>query len=74
MPVELIMARTAVHGGRQSAPQTGRHRNSRTPVCGRNGCLERWVSGWSFARDYHQHASIDLATSEPLDRSRSWTE
>ena len=35
-------------------------------LCGRNGCLERWVSGWSFARDYHQHASIDLATSEPL--------
>jgi len=34
--------------------------------CGRNGCLERWVSGWSFARDYHQHASIDLASSEPL--------
>ena len=34
--------------------------------CGRHGCLERWVSGWSFARDYHQHASIDLAPSEPL--------
>jgi fructokinase len=40
--------------------------------CGRNGCLERWVSGWSFARDYHQHASIDLASSEPSDQSRSW--
>jgi fructokinase len=29
--------------------------------CGRHGCLERWVSGWSFARDYNQHASVDLA-------------
>ncbi len=29
--------------------------------CGKHGCLERWVSGWSFARDYAQHASVDLA-------------
>jgi fructokinase len=29
--------------------------------CGKYGCLERWVSGWSFARDYNQHASVDLA-------------
>jgi fructokinase len=33
--------------------------------CGRYGCVERWVSGWSFARDYHEHASIDLAPSQP---------
>lgn len=32
--------------------------------CGRHGCLERWVSGPSFARDFHQHASVDLA--DPL--------
>lgn len=29
--------------------------------CGRHGCLERWVSGWAFARDYAQHAAVDLA-------------
>jgi fructokinase len=23
--------------------------------------LERWVSGWAFARDYRQHAEVDLA-------------
>lgn len=28
--------------------------------CGKHGCLERWVSGWSFARDYAQHAEVDL--------------
>lgn len=32
--------------------------------CGKNGCLERWVSGWAFARDYAQHAGVDLA--EPV--------
>jgi len=29
--------------------------------CGKHGCLERWVSGWAFARDYAQHAGVDLA-------------
>lgn len=36
--------------------------------CGKNGCLERWVSGWAFARDYAQHAGVDLdhpVTVEP---------
>jgi fructokinase len=28
--------------------------------CGRHGCLETWVSGPSFARDYNQHARVDL--------------
>ncbi len=28
--------------------------------CGRHGCLERWVSGWAFARDYQRHAGVDL--------------
>ena len=35
------------------------------PPCGRNGCLERWVSGWSFARDYQQYAKIDLVPAPP---------
>lgn len=34
--------------------------------CGRHGCLETWVSGRAFARDYHQHARVDLAESAPL--------
>jgi fructokinase len=34
--------------------------------CGRHGCLERWVSGWSFARDYHQHAQVDLGDAPML--------
>jgi fructokinase len=33
--------------------------------CGKHGCLERWISGRGFARDYSRHASLDLA--EPLD-------
>ena len=45
--------------------------------CGQRGCLERWVSGWAFARDYAQHASVDLNEAPPLtapeilDRMRS---
>jgi fructokinase len=30
--------------------------------CGRHGCLETWVSGRAFARQYAQHAGLDLAT------------
>jgi fructokinase len=33
--------------------------------CGKHGCLETWVSGRGFARDYRRHASLDLA--EPID-------
>ena len=32
--------------------------------CGRHGCLETWVSGRAFAREYATHASLDLA--EPV--------
>lgn len=28
--------------------------------CGQRGCLERWVSGPSFVRDYRRHAEVDL--------------
>jgi fructokinase len=33
--------------------------------CGRHGCLETWVSGRGFARDFRRHAELDLA--EPVD-------
>ncbi len=65
----------AHHGPNNSAGEWGHNPLPRPDVteipgpacyCGRYGCLERWVSGWSFARDYRQHASIDLAPSEPL--------
>lgn len=71
----VAIARRAHHGPNNSAGEWGHNPLPRPDVteipgpacyCGRNGCLERWVSGWSFARDYQQHASIDLATSEPL--------
>ena len=35
--------------------------------CGKHGCLERWVSGWAFARDYAQHAGVDLAQPVTAD-------
>jgi fructokinase len=34
--------------------------------CGRHGCLETWVSGPAFARDYQQHAEIDLGAPVEL--------
>jgi fructokinase len=36
----------------------------RACYCGRHGCLETWVSGRAFARDYRTHAGVDLA--EPV--------
>jgi fructokinase len=71
----VAIAGRAHHGPNNSAGEWGHNPLPRPDIteipgppcyCGRNGCLERWVSGWSFARDYHQHATIDLATSEPL--------
>jgi fructokinase len=35
--------------------------------CGKHGCLERWVSGRAFARDYRQHAQVDL--QQTVERS-----
>lgn len=35
--------------------------------CGKHGCLERWVSGRGFARDYARHADIDLTRPVTLD-------
>lgn len=32
--------------------------------CGRHGCLETWVSGRAFTREYRTHAGVDLA--EPV--------
>jgi fructokinase len=71
----VAIAGRAHHGPNNSAGEWGHNPLPRPDIteipgpscyCGRNGCLERWVSGWSFARDYHQHASIDLANSEPI--------
>jgi fructokinase len=45
--------------------------------CGKHGCLETWVSGRGFARDYRRHAErdlaepVDLKPSEIIDRMRS---
>jgi fructokinase len=33
--------------------------------CGKHGCMETWVSGRGFAKDYRRHAEVDLA--EPVD-------
>jgi fructokinase len=71
----IAVAGRAHHGPNNSAGEWGHNPLPRPDVteipgpscyCGRYGCLERWVSGWSFARDYHEHASIDLGPSQPL--------
>jgi fructokinase len=65
----------AHHGPNNSAGEWGHNQLPRPDVteipgpvcyCGRYGCLERWVSGPSFAREFHQHASVDLAHTVPL--------
>jgi fructokinase len=71
----IAVAGQSHHGPNNSAGEWGHNPLPRPDVteipgpacyCGRYGCLERWVSGWSFARDYHAHASIDLETAQPL--------
>jgi fructokinase len=71
----IAVAGRAHHGPNNSAGEWGHNPLPRPDVteipgpscyCGRYGCLERWVSGWSFARDYHAHASIDLGPSQPV--------
>ncbi|SDR83085.1 fructokinase [Friedmanniella luteola] len=76
----------AHHGPNNSAAEYGHNQLPRPDVseipgpacyCGRHGCVERWVSGPSFARDYHQHASVDLidpprlSAKEILEQVRS---
>jgi fructokinase len=59
----------AHHGPNNSAAEYGHNTLPRPDTseipgpacyCGRHGCVERWVSGPAFARDYFQHASVDL--------------
>jgi fructokinase len=38
--------------------------------CGKYGCMETWVSGRAFSRDYQRHAEIDLATAVTLSPAR----
>ncbi len=38
--------------------------------CGKHGCMETWVSGRAFSRDYQRHAEIDLATPVTLSPAR----
>lgn len=35
--------------------------------CGKNGFLDRWVSGWAFARNYVQYAGVDLTQPVTAD-------
>ncbi len=32
--------------------------------CGKRGCMETWVSGYSFARDFARHSGNELAPAE----------
>ncbi len=59
----------AHHGPNNSGGEWGHNQLPRpdageTPgppcYCGRNGCMERWVSGRAFAADYRRYAGVDL--------------
>jgi fructokinase len=39
--------------------------------CGNHGCMETWVSGYAFARDYARHSGLDQRPSEIIDRMRT---
>ena len=71
----VAVAGKAHHGPNNSAGEWGHNpfpdqispRSPDRPVIAAGmDASERWVSGWSFARDYHRHASIDLAPADPF--------
>jgi fructokinase len=39
--------------------------------CGQRGCMETWISGYSFARDYARHSGLDLPPAEIIERRRA---
>ncbi|CAB4879168.1 MAG: ROK family protein [Actinobacteria bacterium] len=39
--------------------------------CGKHGCLETWVSGYAFARDFGRHSGLDLPPSAIIDLMRA---
>ena len=39
--------------------------------CGKSGCIETWLSGYSFSRDFVRHGGEDLKPSEIMKLKRS---
>lgn len=39
--------------------------------CGKSGCLETWISGYSFARDFARNGGSDAVPAEIVNRMRS---
>ena len=39
--------------------------------CGKKGCMETWISGYSFSRDYQRRGGTDLKPSEIMERARA---
>lgn len=39
--------------------------------CGKRGCIETWLSGYSFARDYARHGGDELLPAQIMERARS---
>lgn len=39
--------------------------------CGKRGCMETWISGYSFTRDYQRHGGANLKPSEIMGLARS---
>jgi len=38
--------------------------------CGKSGCIETWLSGYSFARDYARHGGAELLPAQIMERAR----
>lgn len=39
--------------------------------CGKSGCIETWLSGYSFTRDYVRHGGADLTPAQIVERMRA---
>ena len=38
--------------------------------CGKKGCMETWISGYSFSRDYQRRGGAELKPAEIMERAR----
>ncbi len=73
----------AHHGPNNSAGDWGHNplpypRDDEVPgtecYCGKYGCMETWISGYSFARDFIRHGGGDLAPAQIMEMRRSGDE
>jgi len=72
-PIRVVNDADCYHGPNNSAGDWGHNplplaKADELPgdpcYCGKNGCIETWLSGYSFARDFQRHGGAELKPAE----------